>query len=196
MQDRSGLFATGPSQQQVRPCPLRPESGSKIHAIVDANGLSVQLGLTPGETHDNRLCPELLAGLQPQSMLLADRGYDADWIRALVRQQGAWPTFRQSAIERSQFALALTCIARVISSSGSSTRSSSVGVSPPATTNSQQTTSPSSNWQLSASGCVFMSPRPNSVIRILKMHQRRKWMRLNDPVSSSLLTNCYAYQIR
>jgi transposase len=56
---------------------------------VDANGLSVQLGLTPGET-DNRLCPELLAGLQPQSMLLADRGYDADWIRALVRQQGAW----------------------------------------------------------------------------------------------------------
>jgi transposase len=23
-------------------------------------------------------------------MLLADRGYDADWIRALARQQGAW----------------------------------------------------------------------------------------------------------
>jgi len=23
-------------------------------------------------------------------MLLADRGYDADWIRALVGQQGAW----------------------------------------------------------------------------------------------------------
>jgi len=23
-------------------------------------------------------------------MLLADRGYDADWIRALVRQHGAW----------------------------------------------------------------------------------------------------------
>src|SRR6202521_5124607 len=63
---------------------------SKIHAVVDANGLPVQLGLTPGEAHDNRLCPELLTGLQPQSMLLADRGYDADWIRALVSQQGAW----------------------------------------------------------------------------------------------------------
>src|SRR5260370_32463287 len=25
-----------------------------------------------------------------QTMLLADRGYDADWIRELVRQQGAW----------------------------------------------------------------------------------------------------------
>jgi transposase len=63
---------------------------SKIHAVVDANGLPVQLGLTPGEAHDNRLCPELLTGLQPKSMLLADRGYDADWIRALVKQQGAW----------------------------------------------------------------------------------------------------------
>jgi transposase len=63
---------------------------SKIRALVDANGLSVQLSLTPGETHDNRLCPELLAGLQPRSMLLADRGYDADWIRALIKQQDAW----------------------------------------------------------------------------------------------------------
>jgi hypothetical protein len=37
---------------------------------------------------ENRLCPELLAGLQPQSMLLADWGHDSDWIRALVSQQG------------------------------------------------------------------------------------------------------------
>jgi transposase len=44
----------------------------------------------PGETHDNQLCTELLMGLQAKSMLLADRGYDADWIRALVNQQGAW----------------------------------------------------------------------------------------------------------
>jgi transposase len=26
----------------------------------------------------------------PKTMLLADRGYDADWIRELARQQGAW----------------------------------------------------------------------------------------------------------
>jgi transposase len=63
---------------------------SKIHAVVDANGLPLQLGLTPGEAHDNRLCLLLLTGLQPQTMLLAYRGYDADWIRALVNQQGAW----------------------------------------------------------------------------------------------------------
>ena len=34
---------------------------SKIHAVVDANGLPVRLGLTPGEAHDNRLCSVLLA---------------------------------------------------------------------------------------------------------------------------------------
>ena len=63
---------------------------SKIHAVVDANGLPVRLGLTPGEAHDNRLCLTLLTGLQPRTMLLADRGYDADWIRALASEQGAW----------------------------------------------------------------------------------------------------------
>src|SRR3982074_2260134 len=34
---------------------------SKVHAVVDANGLPVRLGLTPGEAHDNRLCSVLLA---------------------------------------------------------------------------------------------------------------------------------------
>jgi Transposase DDE domain len=57
---------------------------SKIHAVVDTNGLPVHLALTPGEAHDNRLCLVLLSALLPQTMLLADRGYDADWIRELV----------------------------------------------------------------------------------------------------------------
>ena len=63
---------------------------SQVHAVVDANSLPVRLGLSPGEAHDNRLCPVLLSGLNPETMVLADRGYDADWIRALVNGQGAW----------------------------------------------------------------------------------------------------------
>jgi transposase len=43
-----------------------------------------------GEVHDNRLGWVLLTGLRPRTMLLADRGYDADWIRALASNQGAW----------------------------------------------------------------------------------------------------------
>ena len=63
---------------------------SKIHALVDTNGLPVRLALTPGEAHDNRLAAKLLSRLRSGSMLLADRGYDADWIRMLVHQRGAW----------------------------------------------------------------------------------------------------------
>ena len=63
---------------------------SKIHAAVDADGLPVGLGLTPGEAHDNRLCSVLLTRLHQGTMLLADRGYDADWIRDFASQRGAW----------------------------------------------------------------------------------------------------------
>jgi hypothetical protein len=58
---------------------------SKIHAVVDANCLPVQLELTAGQAHDNRLAGRLLSRLKSGTMLLADRGYDADWIRALAR---------------------------------------------------------------------------------------------------------------
>src|SRR5947209_19714974 len=63
---------------------------SKIHAVVDSSGLPVRLALTTGEAHDNRLAGKLLSRLKSGSMLLADRGYDADWIRTHVRQRGAW----------------------------------------------------------------------------------------------------------
>jgi hypothetical protein len=62
---------------------------SKIHAVVDTNGLPVRLALTAGEAHDNRLACTLLSRLKAGSMLLADRGYDADWIRALAARKGA-----------------------------------------------------------------------------------------------------------
>ena len=62
---------------------------TKVHAV-DTDGLPTQLGLTSSEAHDNRLCSVLLSELRPRSMLLADRGYDADWIRTLASKQGAW----------------------------------------------------------------------------------------------------------
>jgi transposase len=45
---------------------------SKIHAVVDTNGLPVRLALTAGEAHDNRLAGSLLSRLKAGSMLLAD----------------------------------------------------------------------------------------------------------------------------
>jgi len=67
-----------------------PALTSKIHAVVDSNGLPVRLALSPGEAHDVRLAGKLLSRLKVRSRLLADRGYDADWIRDLAMKKGAW----------------------------------------------------------------------------------------------------------
>jgi len=63
---------------------------SKIHAVVDTNGLPIRLALTAGEAHDNRLAGKLPSRLRSGTMLLADRGYDADWIRALAAKRRTW----------------------------------------------------------------------------------------------------------
>jgi transposase len=40
--------------------------------------------------HDNRLAGKLLSRLKSGAMLLADRGYDADWIRTLATEKDSW----------------------------------------------------------------------------------------------------------
>jgi len=62
----------------------------QIHAVVDGNGLPARLAPSPGEAHDDRLAGKLLSRLKSGSMLLADRAYDADWIRELAMKKGAW----------------------------------------------------------------------------------------------------------
>ncbi len=138
---------------------------SKVHAVVDANGLPVRLDLSPGEAHDNRLCPVLLAGLLPKTMVLADRGYDADWIRALVNEQGAWANIPPKRNCGTPSASALTSTGRATLWSGSSTRSSNADGSQPDMTNSRQTILPSSSWHQSAFGYALRSPRPSEVRR-------------------------------
>ena len=134
---------------------------SKIHAVVDTNGLPVRLALTAGEAHDNRLADKLLSRLKSGSMLLADRGYDADWIRALAARRARWPISRQNAIAASRSASARISIAPATWSNGSSTRSSTVAGSQRATTSSRRTTLLSFNLLQSGYGCALMSPRPS-----------------------------------
>ena len=50
---------------------------SKIHALVDSNGLPVRLALTPGEAHDNRLAGKLLpVSIQQKEYLELDIAID------------------------------------------------------------------------------------------------------------------------
>ncbi|UZK67719.1 IS5 family transposase [Sphingomonas sp. M1-B02] len=63
---------------------------TKIHAVVDAQGLPVRLGLTAGQAHDGPAALGLLDRLNPRTIVLADKAYD-DGIRNLVEAQGAVP---------------------------------------------------------------------------------------------------------
>jgi Transposase DDE domain len=114
---------------------------SQIHAVVDTNGLPVRLALTAGEAHDNRLTDKLLSRLKFGLMLLADRGYDADWIRALLRRRARWPIFHLDAIAASRSASVPISIEPAIWWNGSSTRANTVAESQRAMTNWRRTTS-------------------------------------------------------
>lgn len=58
---------------------------------VNEHGLPLQLELSPGQAHDAPMAELLLQDLPRGTSLLADRGYDADWIRGLIEDQGCTP---------------------------------------------------------------------------------------------------------
>jgi transposase len=87
---------------------------TKIHACVDTNGMPVRLELTTGEAHDNRLVTELLSDLKSGAMLLVDRGYDADWIRAFAGEHGAWANIPPKRNRKDLIVLAHICTGRAI----------------------------------------------------------------------------------
>ena len=63
---------------------------TKIHALVDANGLPVLLKLTPGQAHDGKSAQDMLGGLNEGQILLADRAYDSNALREALGKRGAW----------------------------------------------------------------------------------------------------------
>jgi transposase len=134
---------------------------TKIHAVVDTNGLPVQIGLTPGEAHDNRLCSVLLSELSPRTMLLADRGMMRTGSGRLPVSKARRPTSRRNETARSLSTLARIFTGRVTWSSVSLTRSSNVGTSQSDMTNLLPTTLPLSSSHLFGFGYALMSPRPS-----------------------------------
>lgn len=64
---------------------------TKIHVVVDAQGLSIRLGLTAGQAHDGQIADTLLDHLGLRTIVLADKAHDADCIRELIQEQGATP---------------------------------------------------------------------------------------------------------
>ena len=94
-------------------------------------------------------------------MLLADREYDADWIRELVRQQGAWANIPPKRNRKDPICLsahlyrARNLVERFFNRIKQCQRIAT------RYTNSRPTIWPSSNSYQSEFGCVLMRPRPN-----------------------------------
>jgi transposase len=63
---------------------------TKIHALVDADGLPIALKLTEGQAHDGRAAWDMLGSLAAGNILLADRAYDCDALRRTLAERGAW----------------------------------------------------------------------------------------------------------
>jgi transposase len=63
---------------------------TKIHALVDANGLPIAIKLTEGQAHDGRSAADMLDGIRDGQILLADRAYDSNALRNTTAAQGAW----------------------------------------------------------------------------------------------------------
>ncbi len=70
---------------------------TKIHALVDANGLPVALKLTEGQAHDGRSAGDMLDGVGAGQILIADRAYDSDLLRQTMAARGAWANIRPLA---------------------------------------------------------------------------------------------------
>ena len=63
---------------------------TKVHAATDALGNLVRLLLGPGQQHNITRSHELIAGFEPDAVIV-DKGYDADHLHQAVRGAGAEP---------------------------------------------------------------------------------------------------------
>src|SRR5436305_6495065 len=80
----------------------------QIHALVDQQGRPIRVKLTAGQESDIASAPAMLADLPKGAMLLADKGYDANALRAAVSRQDAWANTRRRQTARTESASAAT----------------------------------------------------------------------------------------
>jgi transposase len=67
---------------------------TRIHALVDAEGLPIALQLTEGQAHDGRSASDMPGALAEGRILLADRARDSDEPRQSLDQRGAWANIK------------------------------------------------------------------------------------------------------
>ena len=81
----------GPQRQGIGPS--RGGRTTKVHVLVDVRGRALKLLLTAGNVVDITVAPALVADLEGSTCgtLVADKGYDSDGLRLLLRARGIFP---------------------------------------------------------------------------------------------------------
>ena len=69
----------------------RGGNNTKIHMVVESGGLPLDFELTGGEVHDVKVAPTLLLKVPVPDYMIADRGYDSEEVRNLIRDNGSIP---------------------------------------------------------------------------------------------------------
>jgi transposase len=92
-----------PKKDDRSGCMGRSRGGltTKIHALVDAEGLPIALKLTEGQAHDGRSADDMLRSLEAGQILLADCAYDSNALRQTLAERGAWANVKPMARRKS-----------------------------------------------------------------------------------------------
>ena len=61
---------------------------TKLHAVTDARGRPVRFLISAGQVSDYTGAAAMLGDLPQAEWLLADQGYDADWLREALKVKG------------------------------------------------------------------------------------------------------------
>src|SRR5215472_14831653 len=129
---------------------------TKIHALTDARGLPLESVLTPGQAGDCPVAEQLLGWLQPDTIVLADKAYDADWLRRQIEAAGAAPNIPPVVHRRWK-----PCFSPVLYRARNRierffNRIKYFRHSPRATKSTPQTSSPCSSWLALISGYAII----------------------------------------
>ena len=76
---------------------------TKIHAVVDADGLPVTLELSAGQVHDSKPAMQMLKGVQEGCIILVDKAYDSDALRDMAKDKDAWANIPQKVNRKKVF---------------------------------------------------------------------------------------------
>lgn len=64
---------------------------TKIHMASDAHGLPIDFIITGGEVHNCKVAPEFVAQLPSADYMIADKGYDREALRDIIRGKSSVP---------------------------------------------------------------------------------------------------------